>query len=107
MFEDNDKYYLKEDSPTFYKNVYSSLIKNYEKNGILPQGAVTPEKFVWGDQIWRTMVDYRDRTQKIFETADPAKMSEEQKDLLERSKQYFEWYNYLDAYRLANAAIAN
>jgi ABC-type nitrate/sulfonate/bicarbonate transport system substrate-binding protein len=103
-FDDAKTYYADPQAATYYKSVYGALIKNYEANGILPKGAVTPDDFVWGAAIWKQMVDYRDKTKTILDGLGDGTLDTAHQQLANKARQYYDWYDYLDAFRLASAA---
>jgi hypothetical protein len=53
------------------------------------------------------MMDYKTKTDTLFEQAKTADLSPEQQALLEDARRYYDWYDFLDAYRLASAALAS
>ncbi len=97
-FYDNAK------SVVYYKNAWPAIIREFVKGGVLPQDAVTGEEIVWAAPIWRQMNDYRMKAGNIIKSLDTKELAGDKKALLDRAKQQFDWYNFLDAYRLASAA---
>lgn len=103
-FEYDKTYYDEPNNVLYYRNVYDAWIGNYEKHSIIPQGAVTPDQFFWGAAIWHQMVGYRDKAAAMIKALDQESLDGGKKALLAKAKQYYDWYDYLDAYRLALAA---
>jgi hypothetical protein len=103
-FNDDKQYFENKNSATYYANIYSALIKNYEQHGILPAGKVTPDDFVWGGPIWMQMVAYKDKTDALVKKLDGATLGPDKKTLLDKAKTLYADFDYLDAYRMALAA---
>lgn len=103
-FEDDKAYYDEPNNTLYYRNVYQAWINNYEKHDIIPKGAVTPDGFVWGAAIWHQMVDYRNKAGAMIKALEEKHVTGEKQTLLTKAKQFYGWYDYLDAYRLALAA---
>ena len=70
----------------------------------MPKDAVTAEEFVWAAPIWRQMKDYQAKSTALIKDLEGMSLSAEKQDLLAKAKQHFEWFNFLDAFRLASAA---
>lgn len=102
-FEDMAQYY-EEDSLLYYKPIYEALIREYEENGILPAGVITPEEYIWGEPLWREMVAYKTQADELLAGLQGEELSPEQEELVAEATKHYGWHNYLDAYRLALAA---
>jgi hypothetical protein len=103
-FDYGTNFYEDENSVVFYKNAWPAIIAEYVKNGTLPEGAVNADELIWGAAIWHQLNDYRTRSGELIKDLEQKELSAEAKDLLEKAKQHFEWFNFLDAFRFATAA---
>ncbi len=102
---ENDKQYYKDDkSVLYYKNAWSAIIADYASHGIMPKDAVTPDEIIWGAAIWHQMQDYKAKTDAIMSGLAGKTLPADKADLLAKAKQFYDWYDFLDAYRLASAA---
>lgn len=102
---DNDKvYYQDEKSVLFYKNAWSAIIADYAAHGIMPKDAVTPDEVIWGAAVWHQMQDYKAKTDAIMAATAGKTLAADKAALLAKAKQYYDWFDFLDAYRLASAA---
>jgi hypothetical protein len=101
-FEENAQYYNDPKAVLFYRNAWGALIRNFEEHHIVPNGAVTPDQVIWGGPIWQQMVEYRTKADALLQSAKPADVAKQA--LLAKAKQFYDWRDYLDAYRLATAA---
>ena len=103
-FEYNEKYYVDEASLLYYMNAWPAIIADWAEKGLLPKDAVTAEEFIWGAAIWNQMKDYQAKSAAMIADLEGMSLDAEKQALLDRAKQHFEWFNFLDAYRLATAA---
>lgn len=103
-FEDGKTYYDDPDSVLYYGNAWGAMIKEFVKNGIIPDNGLTPDDIIWGAAIWKQMEDYRAKSENLLGTLGSAHLSDEKKALYEQAKSYYDKFNYLDAFRLATAA---
>jgi hypothetical protein len=103
-FDNNNQYYDDKRSTTYYANVWSAVIKNFEEHNIIPAGKVTPDDVVWGGPIWKQMVDYRTKTDDLMKTLSGTTLTPEKQKLVDKAKTFYADFDFLDAYRLALAA---
>jgi len=101
-YGENTQFYTDEQSLLNYKPLYEQIIGAFAENGVVPED-VTPDEFVWGGKLWQQLEDYRAKTDEIFAGLDEATLSEENKQLLAKAREFYGWHDYLDAYRLALA----
>ena len=85
-------------------NAWPAIIADWAEKGLLPKDAVTTEEFIWGAAIWNQMKDYQAKSAAMIADIEGMSLDAEKQALLDRAKQHFEWFNFLDAYRLATAA---
>jgi hypothetical protein len=103
-FEYGRTYFDDERNVLYYKNAWTSIIRDYASHGIIPPNTLTADEIVWAAAIWHQMVDYRDKADGIFKSLAGRTLDPERQNLLAKAKQYYEWFDFLDAYRLARAA---
>jgi hypothetical protein len=97
-------YFTDEKNVYFYKNAWSAIIDDIATSGIIDKGSVTPEDIVWAAPIWQQMKDYQTRTDALLKTLDSESLPADKANLLKQAHQYYTWFDFLDAYRLASAA---
>jgi hypothetical protein len=106
-FDYNENYFINKNSIVYYKNAWPAIINDWADKGLFPKGAVSTEDFVWAADIWFQMKDYQAKSEKLIKQLEGQKsLSSAKKALLAKAKQHFEWFNFLDAYRLASAAAS-
>ena len=103
-FEYNTTYFDDVSNVLHFKNAWTAIIKDYTNHGIIPEGAVAPEQIIWAAAIWHQMREYRDKTDVMIKALETKSLSSDGQSLLSKAKQYFQMYDFLDAYRLASAA---
>ncbi len=86
-----------------YQNTSAGYIKSLQETKALPDGIV-PDDGMWGGQVWQTLKWYRDQAEPLLSKLEANPPSGAAADLATKAKQYYDWYDYLDAYRLAKAA---
>jgi hypothetical protein len=104
-FDEQEAWHLDAENPLNGEYVIGSAIKLYEE-----QGVFQPDQHQWSDfsiahEIYQELVDYRDRASGIIEELESAGASGGA-DLLAEAQRNFEIFNYLDAFRFAEAAQA-
>jgi hypothetical protein len=103
-FEEQTKYFVDKDSPEYYGNSMGALIKSLEESGTIPSG-ITSDEVIWAAPMYHEMVDYKEKAEALFEQAEGEQLGEAKQQLLDQARQYYDWYDFLDAYRLAIAAL--
>lgn len=103
-FEDNEKYFVEEDHILYWKNAWPAIIEDWVSKGLVPEGAVTTEEFIWAAPIWHQMKDYQSKSEELISQLEGQTLDADKQELLAQAKQHFEWFNFLDAYRFATAA---
>ena len=105
-FEGDSVYYVDAKSVLFYRNAWTAIINDYVAHGIIPKDVVTADDIIWGAAIWLQMKDYQSKAGAILKGLEGKDLSADKKDLVAKAKQFYDWFDFLDAYRLATAAAA-
>jgi hypothetical protein len=103
-FKYDSTYFDDKNSVLYYGNAWTAIIRDYETHGIIPRNTVTADQVVWAAAIWHQMADYRSKADEMLKSLDGKTLSADREALRARAKQYYEWFDFLDAYRLALAA---
>jgi ABC-type nitrate/sulfonate/bicarbonate transport system substrate-binding protein len=103
-FEYGSTYFEDKNSVLYWLNAWPAIIKDYVAHDVVPQGAVSAEDFVWAAPIWKQVKGYRDKTDELLAKLAGQELGGDKRALVDKAKQYYEWYDFLDAYRLALAA---
>ncbi len=105
-FDGQAAWHLDKSSPLNAEYVIGSAIKLYEEQGVFKPGQFTWKDFTAADGIYQELIDYRDKADALIKALDAKGVSGPAADLLDQAKHHFEIYNYLDAFRFAEAAQA-
>jgi uncharacterized protein YhaN len=73
---------------------------------LVPTDAVTTEEFIWAAPIWQQMKEYQSKSGDLISQLEGQSLDADKQELLTKAKQHYEWFNFLDAYRLASAAAS-
>jgi hypothetical protein len=104
-FEQQTKYFDDTTGPEYYRNSMGALIKALQKAHTIASG-ITPDQVIWAAPIYHELVSYKTRADALFQQAQAKQLSSSNQQLLDKALQYYKWYDFLDAYRLAKAATA-
>lgn len=105
-FEDQTKYFEDKEHAEYYENSMGALIKSLEAAGAIPTG-VTPVELIWAAPIYEELKSYKAKTEELFEQAESAGLDDDKQALIEEAKKHYDWFNFLDSYRLASAAMSS
>ncbi len=103
-FADDKQYFAEKDGTTYYANVWSAIIRDFEAHGIIPKGKVTADDVVWGGPIWQQMVDYKAKTDAAMDKLKGATLTADRQALADKARTFYAADDFLDSYRLALAA---
>jgi hypothetical protein len=104
-FEQQSRYYVDPSLPTYYKNSMGAYIKALESSNTIPKG-ITPDQMVWAAPMYNEMLEYKGKTDSLFQRAQGKQLSSDKQALIHQANQYYGWYDFLDAYRFALAAVS-
>lgn len=105
-FADNKAYYDDPKNLLYYQNVWSAIIADLEAHGIMPKGIVKPDDVVWGGPIWHQMLDYKTKSDALFAKLGASSLPDDKKAMLDKAKDFYDAFDFLDSYRLALAAAS-
>ena len=97
------KYFTDKEDPRYYNTAAAAFIKTLVDSQALPEDIV-PDDGIWAAQIYDTLKWYQTQTDAILAALEKEPLDDSKKALVERAKQYYAWYDFLDAFRLAKAA---
>jgi hypothetical protein len=104
-FDAQSKYFLDKNHPEYYGNSMGALIKSLESSGSIRTG-VTSDELIWAAPMYLEMLDYRNKSDALFKQAEGKTLAADKQQLLTRAHQFYDWFNFLDAYRVATAAVS-
>ena len=103
-FEDQAEYWLDQDNPYHYWNVYMPQVKAAQDGGLLPkEKSFRPDDAFTAPYVYRTLLQYRQWYDQLKSQA--GGLEGDRAKLAELAAVHYENRNYLDAYRILNAAV--
>lgn len=115
IFEELDPFYPWQAQPPIwedagyalhYKNIYDYQLKKYISDGTLPDQPYDVEGLFQAKSIWMEMRELKAKADGLMAKAPSGDMSEEKQKLMAAAKFQYDGFNYLDAVRYLEAAIA-
>jgi hypothetical protein len=104
-FDEQKKYFVDKESPEYYGNSMGALIKSLEATKSIPPG-ITADEVDWAAPMYDELLGYKTKSDELFEKAKAAEPTGDKKALLDKAHEYYAWFDFLDSYRLASAAMA-
>ena len=103
-FEDQAEYWLDQDNPYHYWNVYMPQITAAQGGGLLPKDkSFRPDDAFTAPYVYRTLLQYRQWYDQLKSEA--GGLEGDRAKLAELAAVHYENRNYLDAYRILDAAV--
>ncbi|MBV9289125.1 MAG: ABC transporter substrate-binding protein [Hyphomicrobiales bacterium] len=95
---DNDK------SALYYRTAFDAAVKFNVDKGALPKGQYDADDVIWACDVYHDLVELKARSDKLMTEVKSASLSAEKQALVDKAKQYYAWFDYLDSYRLLREA---
>lgn len=105
-FEQQAKIFDDPSSPISARSLVEAQIRPYEREGILPEGQYGYEDFSIAEQVYKDLVDLKEKADTLIQQGEEADLDGEALELLEAAKYHYSIFNYLDAERLATLATS-
>jgi ABC-type nitrate/sulfonate/bicarbonate transport system substrate-binding protein len=105
-FSYQENYCTNPSSALYYRNAYTAFLKTLEDQHVLAKGKFKVDDVIWACQIYKQLVDYQGKANKLIKSLAGKKLPAPKKALVAKAMQFYGWYDFLDAYRLAKAAAA-
>ena len=99
-FEFQKNYCDKPDSPLFYKNAFNAHVKFNIDKGLLSQTSYDPDSLIWACEIYTDLSKLKGESDALLTGLKGKTLSPAQQSTIDKAKQFYDWYDYLDSYRL-------
>lgn len=106
-WEGQARVWLDENDPLYYKNVYSYQIQKFMEDKAIAEGEYDLDELFPARAIYLEAVEMKKKAEELAAKADAAGLSEEKRALAEAGKVWATKYNFLDAVRFLEAALAD
>ncbi len=104
-FDAQTGWIVDEANPLNAQHVIGSAIKIYEEQGLFPEGEFAWDNFTLAHKVYADLLDYKDRAETLIAELDSKELSGDVRDLLAKAKAFHAAFDFLDAYRFAEAAM--
>ena len=105
QWKDQASIWEDETFPLYYKNLYSYQIKKFIAAGTIADKAYDLDEVFQAKRIWKELSEMKTKTEALQAKLD-ATASEDRKTLAAEAKRHYDQFNYFDALRFAEAAVA-
>ncbi|MDA8289861.1 MAG: ABC transporter substrate-binding protein [Actinomycetota bacterium] len=105
-FQQQAPYFNSPTSALYYKNWFEATLNYDVKHGALPKGNYSADNLIWAGSVYHELVNYQHKTQALLAKAGKSHLSAKQESLVRQAKKYYSWFDFLDSYRFAKAAVA-
>lgn len=104
-FEDQAEYWLEEDNPFYYKNVYGPQIEAAQEGGVLPEEVSIDDTFNIAHEVYTKLRDLEAEYSQLNSEVDTSSLTGASADCAEAAERHYEARNYVDAVRFMSAAV--
>jgi ABC-type nitrate/sulfonate/bicarbonate transport system substrate-binding protein len=102
-FDFQKNYCENQNSALYYRTAFDAAVKFNINKGVLPKGEYDADNLIWACDVYQDLVALKAASDDLLKQAQ-SKSSANQA-LVEKAKQFYAWYDYLDAYRLLRVAV--
>lgn len=103
-FEYQKNYCTSPSSALYYQNAYTAFLKTLEDQKVLPAGKFKANDVIWACDTYRALADYKTKADGLLKSLAGKKLPADKRKLADQAKQFYGWFDFLDAYRLAKVA---
>lgn len=104
-FDQQAKYFSNKSGAEYYANSTNALISSLAHSGVIKSG-ITADDVIWAAPIYQEFILYKNKTLALFRAAQSKHLSSDKQKVLAQAHNFYDWFDFLDAYRLAKAATA-
>lgn len=105
-WEDQSKTVWNPKSPFYAPAGYASAVQALIDNKSLPAGTYDLNKFLASKGVYQQLAGLQRKADKLFKQAKTSANAKKHKSLVASARKYYGWYDFLDAVRYLNAALA-
>jgi hypothetical protein len=105
-WQDQSKTVWNPKSPFYAPAGYASAVQALIDNKSLPAGNYDLKKFLASKGVYQELAGLQRKADKLFKQAKTSKNAKKHKSLVVAARKYYGWYDFLDAVRYLNAALA-
>jgi ABC-type nitrate/sulfonate/bicarbonate transport system substrate-binding protein len=91
-------------SALYYRTAFAAAVKFNIDKGVLPKGDYDADDLIWACDVYNDLIQLKDASDKLLQQAAGQKLAADKQALVNKARQFYGWYDYLDSYRLLRAA---
>ena len=99
-FEFQNNYFDNQNSALYYRTAFEAAAKFNMEKGVLPKGQYDADDLIWAADVYHDLVALKQAADDALKQIEGKSIPQEHQALVEKAKQFYGWYDYLDAYRL-------
>jgi hypothetical protein len=103
-FDFQKNYFDNQNSALYYRTAFDAAVKFNLDKGVLPKGQYDADDVIWAADVYHTLVALKQAADDALKQIEGKTLSTEHQALVDKAKQFYGWYDYLDAYRLLRVA---
>jgi len=106
LWKDQEKLWTDPAYNLHYQNIYEFQIQKYIENGTIADQDYDLENFFQAKNIWMEMDGQRKQADALIASAAGQTLSEDRQAIFDAGRAHYDGYNFLDAVRFLEAALA-
>jgi NMT1-like family len=103
-FDFQKNYFDNQNSALYYRTAFDAAVKFNQDKGVLPKAQYDADDVIWAADIYHDLVALKQAADEALKQTEGKNLSTEHQALVDKAKQFYGWYDYLDAYRLLRVA---
>jgi len=104
-FDFQRNYCDNQNSALYYRTAFDAAVKFNVGKGVLPKGEYDADDLIWSCGVYHNLVALKQASDDLLKQIEGKRLSAANQELVEKAKQLYAWYDYLDAYRLLRVAV--
>jgi hypothetical protein len=104
-FDFQKNYCDNQNSALYYRTAFDAAVKFNIEKGVLPKGEYDANDLIWSCDVYHDLVALKQESDNLLKQIEGKSLSATNQALVDKAKQFYSWYDYLDAYRLLRAAV--
>jgi ABC-type nitrate/sulfonate/bicarbonate transport system substrate-binding protein len=105
-FQEQAPYFNDAKSALYYKNWYAATLNYDVKQGAVPKGTYSADNLIWAGQVYKQLAKFKNMTDTLLTKGASMHLDSNQQVLMAKARQYYAWFDFLDSYRYAHAAVS-
>ena len=104
-FEFQKNYFDNKTSALYYRTAFDAAVKFNIDKGVLAKGQYDADDLIWAGDVYHDLVALKQASDDLLKQMQDKNLSAANQALVDKAKELYAWYDYLDAYRLLRVAI--